>query len=158
MIRLPCLLTVTVFLYCPDSYAMGSDPDITTRLGYCYCSFLQQLGILHTARLHANLLQASSAFTTDQQTQCKSVCQHWLFCNIRDNSLFPQSIVLSGVYSAIPYFLLALLIPTGGFIADALRMFIPTGIVRRIMTTCGEQNGCLFCTHSHTHNIMPSYA
>ena len=73
MIRLPCLLTVTVFLYRPDSYAMGSDPDVTTSLGYCYRSFLQQLGVLHTARLHANLLQASSTFTTDQQAQCKPI-------------------------------------------------------------------------------------
>ena len=51
----------------------------------------------------------------------------------------PQSIVLSGVYSAIPYVLLALLIPIGGFFADLMRQFIPTGIVRRIMTSSGKQ-------------------
>ena len=49
----------------------------------------------------------------------------------------PQSIVLSGVYSAIPYILLASLIPTGGVIADLLRKVISTTIVRKIMTlTC----------------------
>lgn len=49
-----------------------------------------------------------------------------------------QSVVLAGVYSAIPYLLLALLVPIGGFLADIMRKdCISTTIVRKIMTFLG---------------------
>ncbi len=55
---------------------------------------------------------------------------------------FPvQSIVLAGIYSSIPYMLLALLVPLSGLIADVLRAkVLSTGTVRKIMTTIGMRN------------------
>lgn len=57
-----------------------------------------------------------------------------------------QSIVLSGIYSAIPYILLASLIPSGGLVADLLRKVISTTIVRKIMTSTGKLNLLLYTT------------
>ena len=50
-----------------------------------------------------------------------------------------QSVVLSGVYSGIPYILLALLIPVGGLVADLMRKRISTTIVRKILTIFCKQ-------------------
>ena len=61
-----------------------------------------------------------------------------VYSSLRLSLSLSQSIVLTGIYSAIPYILLALLILTGGLIADLMRRFIPTGIVRRIMTSSGK--------------------
>ena len=56
-----------------------------------------------------------------------------------------QSIVLTGLYSAIPYLLLAILVPISGAIADLLRIkILSTGTVRKIMTTIGKFD-VLFC-------------
>lgn len=55
------------------------------------------------------------------------------------------SIVLNGVYSAIPYSLLALLVIFSGFLADFMRMHcLSTTIVRKIMTTIAFSSGSIF--------------
>ncbi len=45
---------------------------------------------------------------------------------------------MAGVFSAIPYILLALLVVVSGQLADFMRKYISTTIVRKIMTTAGE--------------------
>lgn len=55
------------------------------------------------------------------------------------------SIVLNGIFSAIPYTLLAILVPTSGIIADLLRKdILSTGTVRKIMTTIAFSAGAVF--------------
>ena len=75
-------------------------------------------------------------------------------------TLFFQSIVLAGLYSAIPYALLATMVAISGQVADFLRAkCLSTTVVRKIMTITGESVarglslGMHERTHTYTHSI-----
>ena len=64
-------------------------------------------------------------------------CMHFFIFStffLLTHSHIQQSIVLSGVYSTFPFILMAILILTGGFLADSLRRRLSTTIVRKIFT------------------------
>jgi len=60
-----------------------------------------------------------------------------------------HSVILSGVYSAIPYTTLPVLVPVSGKVADFLRArYLPTVVVRKGFTFIGDYVICMFSSWS----------
>ena len=49
-----------LLLFCVGSGSLVPDSTVASRVGHCRGTLLQQLGQLHHAHLHANLLQAGT--------------------------------------------------------------------------------------------------